>query len=235
MNWKYYDFDIVDSTNNLATNYPPGTVITAKIQTAGRGRYGRQWISREGNLFLSLVLKDEETQTPFLPFAAAVSVAETLVNCGYNVKIKWPNDILFNQGKAAGILLERTEKGTVIIGIGINLSSAPQENVLYQTSALETTLTPKELTVAICDYITYYTKLLKAEGFEKIRLKWLEYAYGIGEKIHVRLPNETITGIFEELTPQGAISLKQGNGTVRFITVGDIFFEKDKNDDKNTR
>ena len=63
------------------------------------------------------------------------------------------------------------------------------------------------------------------KGFEPIREKWLKYGYGIGIQISVKLPNETLSGIFEELTPQGAISLKLNNGTRRLITVGDVFFD----------
>ena len=227
MNWKYYYFKDVHSTNDMAVDYPTGSVLIAETQSAGRGRYGRKWLSEKGNLFLSAVLPSTGNETPLLTFAAAVAVAESLSDFGVNVQIKWPNDILLHDGKLAGILLERIDE-KVIIGIGLNLISAPNHDVMYPTSSLNGQIEKKELEQKICEKLGFYANLLFETGFDPIRSKWLNYAIGIGESIRVSLPNETIVGIFEELTPQGAISLKQSDKTHRLITVGDVFFNKMK-------
>lgn len=225
MNWKYYYFKEVNSTNDEALNYPVGSVIIAQKQTAGRGRYGRQWLSEDGNLFLSAVLPDYGNDSPLLTFVAAVSVADSLAD--FPVRIKWPNDILLNGGKLAGILLERTDD-KVIIGIGINLVSAPTQNMLYRTASLNGKVAKEDLIMKLTANLAHNAELLAQDGFAPIRDKWLKYAVGIGETIRVSLPNETLSGIFESFTPQGAISLKQANNTVRLITVGDVFFEQNK-------
>lgn len=223
MNWKYYYFEDVSSTNDVAVSYPVGSVIIAETQSAGRGRYGRQWLSEKGNLFMSAVLPACDYQTPLLTFVAAIAVAESLSD--YPVQIKWPNDILLNNGKLAGILLERVDN-KVIVGIGINLVNAPQQGMLYQTSSLNGEIKKTPLVQKICTALSIYSDIMMKEGFESIRTEWLKYAVGIGEPIRVSLPNETLTGIFEALTPQGAISLKQPDNTTRLITVGDVFFDK---------
>ncbi len=220
MNWKYYFFDDVVSTNDVAVDYPVGSVIVANTQSNGRGRYGREWISTNGNLFVSVVLPAFDYQTHLLTFVAAISVAETLSE--YGAKIKWPNDILINNGKVCGILLERNDD-KVIAGIGVNCKEAPKEKMLYPTTSLKNKQDKHIILNQILNNLSRYVEIFKQSGFEPIRAKWLQYAVGIGHPIQVNLPNETVTGIFEELTPQGAISLKQSDNTTRIITVGDVF------------
>ncbi len=222
MKWNYYYFDTVQSTNDTALSYPIGSVIVAQKQTAGRGRYGRTWSSDIGNLFISIVLPDFAELTPLLSFVAAVSVAYTLSN--YKPRIKWPNDILINGGKVAGILLERQED-KVIMGVGINcIPVSDNINMLYSTASLQNQETKETILKRLCSNLNNCLSIFKTEGFECIRNEWLKYAIGIKQQIRVNLPNETIYGIFEELTPQGAISLKLADNTIRQITVGDIFF-----------
>ncbi len=221
MKWKYYYFDTLQSTNDTATEYPVGSVIVAREQTAGRGRYGRVWISTAGNLFLSAVVPSCAEKTPLLSFVAALAVVKTLAN--YNAQIKWPNDILIDGGKAAGILLERIDD-KVIVGIGINCKSAPQTDMLYQTNSLNNKEPIDAIQERLCTYLSDYFNLFQTQGFDVIRHEWLQYAIGIGQSIRVNLPTETLFGTFEALTLQGAISLKLPDNTTREITVGDIFF-----------
>ena len=226
MNWKIYHFNSVKSTNDTACSYPIGTVVFADKQTNGRGRHGRLWISQEGNLFVSFVLPEYGYQTPLLSFITAVSVKETLDDFGFSCQIKWPNDILLNHKKIAGILLEQHDD-KVIVGIGINLKNAPcNDDVLYPATALNTLIGKHEIILALCHKITKNLSIFNQNGFDIIRHKWLQSAVGINERIFVRLPHETISGIFTQLTPQGAISLKLDDDTVRFITAGDVFFNK---------
>lgn len=118
----------ISSTNDRARNLaaagaPHGTVVSADIQTAGRGRQGRSWASPEGTLSLSVVIRTREPE--LLPLAAAVAVAET---CGGAAQIKWPNDIWLGRGhKVAGILVETRQRGSdpwFVVGIGINASAS---------------------------------------------------------------------------------------------------------------
>lgn len=221
MNWTIHSFSVLKSTNTTALSYPVGSVIIANEQTNGKGRNGRVWQSLSGNLFLSAVLPAFDTQTPLLSFVAAVSLAEALND--YPVRIKWPNDILLNGAKIAGILLERHEE-KVIAGFGVNTSSAPTQALLYKTASLNNTISNNALTQKLLNALSENLEVFKTQGFNPIYQKWLEKAAGIGTQITVRLPNESLSGIFESLTPQGAISLKINNNERRLITAGDVFF-----------
>jgi BirA family transcriptional regulator, biotin operon repressor / biotin---[acetyl-CoA-carboxylase] ligase len=117
-----------DSTNTRARELalagaPHGTLVTAREQSAGRGRQGRTWSAPPGrSLLMSLVLRDPPT---LLPLAAAVAVADL---CGPQARIKWPNDVLLDGRKAAGILVEgRPFEGWAVLGIGLNVAVRPED------------------------------------------------------------------------------------------------------------
>jgi BirA family transcriptional regulator, biotin operon repressor / biotin---[acetyl-CoA-carboxylase] ligase len=119
---------VTDSTNDRARELaqagaPHGALVTAGEQTAGRGRQGRKWSAPAGHaLLMSLVLRRAH---PLLPLAAAVAVAEA---CGAGARIKWPNDILMDGRKVAGILAEgRPQEGWAVLGIGVNVAVRPED------------------------------------------------------------------------------------------------------------
>ena len=110
-----------DRARGLATaGAPHGTLVTASMQTAGRGRQGRRWSAPTGALLMSVVLRQPGA---LLPLAAAVAVARA---CGDAARVKWPNDVLLDGRKVAGILAEgRPQEGWVVLGIGINVAVRP--------------------------------------------------------------------------------------------------------------
>jgi BirA family biotin operon repressor/biotin-[acetyl-CoA-carboxylase] ligase len=223
MKWHTYYFDSVSSTNKIAQDKPIGSVIIARQQTDGYGRHGRHWISPVGNLYLSAVVPDFGSTTPLLAFVSGVAVAESLSD--FHPYLKWPNDILINKAKVAGILLEKTEHNSVIIGIGVNVVSAPTTQVIYATTHLAGKIDLKTLIDSILENLKKNILLFQEQGFETIRNKWLNYAFGIGQKIQVHLPNAEIIGIFKEISPQGELVLETPNKTIQNIIVGDVFFK----------
>ena len=146
--WRLEPHATLDSTNLEAARRalagaPHGTVITARHQTAGRGRQGRQWEDSGDALLFSLLLRPAESPSAAaqLSFAAAVAVGEALANAapGLAVSYKWPNDLLLSGRKACGILLESEADPAgglafLVVGIGINLRAAPLETRLPATS-----------------------------------------------------------------------------------------------------
>ena len=129
--------DSCGSTNDIArklaeNGYPHGTWTSARRQTSGRGRLGRQWESVEGNLFLSLVLRMESSQYwSWIPLTVAVALTKTLTKNFSTVKfrIKWPNDIWAENSKLGGILCEATGQkpgSAIIVGIGLNTCFSPK-------------------------------------------------------------------------------------------------------------
>lgn len=219
MKWDIHQFETLESTNMTARACPPGTVIMAETQTAGRGRYGRTWQSPKGNLYMSLVLPDMGKNTPYVAFLTAVAVADSLPD--FNVSLKWPNDVLLDGKKLAGILVEK-EGDKVIVGIGLNVVSNPTENVLYPTASLEGRLRP--MTVAKRILLQYNTllELLDKKGFKLIRQRWLACAKGLGQPMTVHLVDSQVQGIFKGISATGALLLKEKRRT-RKITVGDVF------------
>ena len=223
MNWIKYYLTETDSTNTVAMAYSVGSVVVAERQTNGRGRNGRVWHSLDGNLFLSVVLPMYGYQTPLLSFVAGVSLQEALAE--FSVRLKWPNDVLLNGAKVAGILLE-VQSDKVIAGFGVNVCQCPTgDELMYPATSLNGRISLTDLTDRLLNALSENLELFETKGFEPIRQKWLKTAVGLQKEITVRLPHKTVFGVFEALTPQGAISLKQSDGTYQTIVAGDIFIK----------
>lgn len=220
MKWQIQHFDVVQSTNETAKNFPANTVIVASCQTGGKGRLGRVWESPKGNLYCSIVVADRGNLSPLLAFVAGVAVAESLAD--FHPALKWPNDILIDGKKCAGLLLERTES-SIIIGIGLNLISAPTKGMLYQTTHLNKAILPEDILNLILEKLSAYLTLFDTQGFGPVREKWLSYAVGINKSIQVNLPTKKLQGIFKEMSPQGELVLELPDKRVQNITAGDVF------------
>ena len=229
MIWKKFTFETVDSTNKVAADYPIGSVIVANSQTSGRGRYGHTWVSDKGNLYMSAVLKTYDEQTPLMAFVVAVSVADALNKTGFFPQLKWPNDILLNGAKLAGILLEQVDD-KLIVGIGVNCASCP-DNLPYPATHLNGKIGADQLADLILEQLMYWTGLFETDGFMPIYHQWKRYAVGMGQTITVRLPNETLQGIFKDLSESGALLLQLPDNTVKHITAGVVLLDERKYDE----
>ncbi|NQV83324.1 MAG: biotin--[acetyl-CoA-carboxylase] ligase [Rhodospirillales bacterium] len=235
--------DTVDSTNAEARRRamqgeeatPDGTLILAKQQTEGRGRRGRTWHSPPGNLYCSLVLRPEIpiARAAEFSFIAALAVHDalgTVGDAGHQVHCKWPNDILLNDHKVAGLLLETetTASGVpdwIILGLGLNVAVFPGDTDFPATSlrAESWAATEGEILESFCRHFLKWTNTWLEDGFAPIRKNWLWRCYGLGEEIEVRLENESVSGVFEDLDEHGVLLLKTADGERR-ISAGDVFF-----------
>lgn len=223
MKFDIFTFDVLNSTNDTAKNYPVGSVILAKEQLAGRGRMGRHWQSDRGNLFLSVVVPDFKDKTPLLSFLAAVSVAKALDE--FHPTLKWPNDVLINNKKVCGILLEQADNG-IIIGIGLNIiPPARTHNFLYPVSSLNGAISVPKATECILKNLNLLIDQAKIDNFYTVLETWKNYACGLGKKMTVRLPNETLEGRFQSLDSNGRLCLTLSDGSIRKISAGDVFFK----------
>jgi len=236
--------ETVGSTNSEAKRLaalgedeaPDGTLVWALEQTAGHGRRGREWKSPKGNLYTSLILRPDVpiNEAAQLSFVAALAVYDALGNigpAGHQIHCKWPNDILLNEKKVAGILLE-SEGGSVdrpadwiILGMGLNVEWHPENTDFPATSLrFETfTNTVEDVLVAYSKSFLSWTNRWLNDGFSPIRQNWLQRCMGRGEAIEVRLETQTLTGIFKGMAEDGALILEE-NGTDRQITAGDVYF-----------
>ena len=204
-----------------------GTVVTALEQTAGRGRHGRGWASPPGNLYLSLLLRPglPPGRLGELAFLAGLAVAETaaaLLPAGRAVTLKWPNDVLVDGAKTAGILIEQ-EGEAAILGIGLNLAHCPADTP-YPATALAAAGAEADVAAArarLLERLAAALSCWRGEGFAAIRAAWLARAHPLGAALSVRLPEGVIAGRFAGLDPAGALLIETANGPRR-ITSGEV-------------
>jgi BirA family biotin operon repressor/biotin-[acetyl-CoA-carboxylase] ligase len=249
--YNFIHLDQVGSTNDEARRYlSEGAahdryVITAIEQLAGRGRANRTWISNPGNLFATLILIPDYNQAdwPQLTFLISLAIAEAielLLPVNNRVQLKWPNDVLVNDQKISGILLEKAEttdnKQAMLIGFGINCRYHP-DTPLYPAIDLLTlgakpeNITPDAvLTLILQKFEPLYQNWISF-GFKYIRSAWLARAKNLGELVSIRvsdyLEQQRISGLFLDIDEEtGALLLQDNDGAVRRVLHGDVFFEK---------
>jgi BirA family biotin operon repressor/biotin-[acetyl-CoA-carboxylase] ligase len=229
--------------------------IVAGEQTAGHGRRGRPWRTARGNLAASLllVLPQPNPLAATLGFVAGVAVVEAIRSCaspsiplrgeaesarsaepgeGPRLALKWPNDILLNGAKAAGILLESTSgrdgRANIIVGIGMNVQEAPRDTPYPATSLREagaSEIDAGTLFTALSDAWVNEARLWdEGRGFAAVRARWLERAAGLGAPISVRSGAELVSGGFETIDEQGMLIVRTATGAVRRIAAGDVHF-----------
>ena len=233
-------FSETDSTNTRAKELadqgaPEGTVIVSEKQTDGRGRKGRNWFSpsREG-IYVSLILRpgispDEAPKTTLL---TAVAVAEALISLTLlKVSIKWPNDILINGKKIAGILTEiRAEIDAIdyiIVGLGLNVNTPdfPDDIKEKATSILIETGKHFPRVRVIREYLKQYEryyKIFERIGFEPILKRWKELSNIIGRQITVEATGTKHTGQVQDIDRDGVLILKDNAGKYHRIFSGDV-------------
>lgn len=228
-------YDSIDSTNEearrLAAAGEQGPLwIVAREQTKGRGRRGRTWVSNIGNLFATMLVNVSPPASAELGFAAGLAVADTIVSNapGAAVALKWPNDVLLDGKKVAGILLEAVGADALAIGIGINLDHCP-EGTEFPATALKSVTgsapgAGEALTILAGRWCAWY-EVWRSKGFAHgLRESWLARAAGQGRQIRTRLHEGEMDGVFEGLDEDGALLLRRSDGALMRITAADVFF-----------
>ena len=226
--WTLVALDSVGSTNDEAARRadagaPEGTVVWSREQTGGRGRRGRHWASPVGNLYTSTILRPDcpAQRAAELGFAAALAVAD-IVPAGREVRVKWPNDVLVDGGKIAGILLESAIGQTgqvqhVVAGIGVNVGFAPQlPEMRYPGSALGGSVEAalEKLAAALAARLSEWRR----EGFETVRAAWLAKAGPLGTEVDVKLGEGLVRGRFAGLDREGALLLDTAMGPRKIVS-----------------
>jgi BirA family biotin operon repressor/biotin-[acetyl-CoA-carboxylase] ligase len=228
-------YDVLGSTNEeslrLARAGERGPLwLVAARQTAGRGRRGRAWISAPGNLHASLLLADPAPVARWheLSFVAALAAHDALVHLAptlaRRLTIKWPNDLLLNGRKVAGILVEGEVKdAAVTVGIGLNCCSHPATEPAANLAAAGTPLTREAVFGALsAAMLRRLRQWARGAGFQAVRGDWLARAGGLGEEIRVRLGDRDIRGRFEALDERGGLVVRLAAGNTTTIAAGDV-------------
>lgn len=229
----------VESTNDAARELAregaeDGTLVWALEQTKGRGRQGRAWASPPGNLYCSLVLRPDcvlarASELSFLAALAVGGALGALMPPLTDLRYKWPNDVLLNGRKAAGILLE-SEVGAggalafLVLGVGVNVTSSPRDAAFPATSMREEgggAAEAADVLEAFARQFLAWTDRWLDEGFAPVRAAWLTRAWRLGERLRVELGDGAAEGTFRGLSAEGLLELEQG-GAVRRIAAGDV-------------
>ena len=207
-----------------------GTVIVAETQNASRGRQGRNWVSRSGNLYLSVVLYPSIQTLPYLNSLCGVAVVRAIANIsGLKPRIKWPNDVLLNEKKVAGLLVESAIAGDVvhhsIIGIGINVALDADEideiagGAISLNHASAGDIPRDELLREILQQLdALYIQL--NHGNSPVE-EWEELLDTLGQRVRVTWQGEEYVGFADGVDTQGSLLLRQDNGQVRTLAAGD--------------
>jgi BirA family transcriptional regulator, biotin operon repressor / biotin---[acetyl-CoA-carboxylase] ligase len=234
-------YDSIGSTNEKAKHLArdgaaEGTLLWALEQTAGRGRRGRAWSSRRGNLYLSLILRPEcpVGGAAQLGFVAALAVGDGLHAILPEIEhltYKWPNDVLSNGRKIAGVLLESETVGSdklsfIVVGVGVNLTASPRGTEFPATSIMEEGLgeiMPEVMLEGFAAHFQSWNTRWRVEGFAPVRAAWLAAtAIARGEPIRVRLESRALCGRFLDLDQEGNLLLDCA-GECRRIAAGEVF------------
>lgn len=227
---------VVDSTNDVAQRMaregaPEGTAVTAQRQLKGRGRRGRAWLDEPGaSVLMSIILRPgtpRETHSQ-LSFVVSLAVAEYLRSAhGIDAMLKWPNDVLANGRKIAGILLElEPHGGAVVVGIGVNVNQQafPVEIASTATSVVIETGTERDTAQAAEELaratLSEYEAYLRS-GFEDIRKRWLKYMWGFGRQAEVHTEGRVITGRIVGIDRAGALVLRESSGVEHAVHAAD--------------
>lgn len=238
--FRRHALDEATSTNDVARELalegaPAGTLVTAKQQSGGRGRRDNSWSSPQGNVYLSLILRPSvpAADAAQLSFVAAVALAEVISARvpAHAIAVKWPNDILVDERKVSGILLEagpivgeRLE--WVVVGVGINVQSSPPRiaNAASLVSLGDNEADPETITTLFCESLRRWLEVWRHDGFGPIRQAWLTRAYKRGKPIEIRLPAEVFEGVFDGIDESGALLARLPNGRLRSVAGGEVHF-----------
>jgi len=236
--------DEIDSTNAEARRRAEvGEIgplwLTARRQTAGRGRRGRAWESEGGNLFATLLTTTrkapaEAAQATFVAALAVADLLDAFARPGA-VTIKWPNDVMLGGDKAAGILVESGAHQTgglwLAVGVGVNLAHAP-DGTERPAAALAKHLrsdiayppSPEAAVQVLAQAYAEWSERWETLGFQPVLDAWVTRNATLHGPCVARLGHETVEGLAEGVEGDGSLRLRLADGTLRLISAGDVFF-----------
>lgn len=239
--WPWLDLEQTSSTNDAAKelsvqNRAP-CLVTAKIQTAGRGRRGHSWISQTGNLFMSFAFPATINSPGHLAIMSAVAVWQTIHHfCPQaDIQIKWPNDVLVNGAKISGILFERGYNDFWIMGIGINIVSHPEKTQTgYNTASLNSLGAGTDRISVLKTFVQIWDNLYTLydqQGFSPIRQAWLDKCCHKDKNILIKQENDNKEGLFIGIDNNGSLLIQTKAGT-EIILAGEVFAKEEKDESK---
>jgi BirA family biotin operon repressor/biotin-[acetyl-CoA-carboxylase] ligase len=223
----------MDEARSLALNSAQeGTVVCVGWQLSGRGRQGRPWASPKGGLYCAILLKPDWRLQDIskMTLLAAVAVCEAVREfSGIEAQIKWPNDLLIDGKKLAGILTESEIQGKsvkhVIVGIGVNVNTSvvnlPNETVsLKELTGREHDV--KNVLDEVLARFEFWYENVSQNGFEKMLNRWRELCGMLGRQVRAEIAQGMIEGVAKDIADDGGLLIKKDNGEIVKVTSGDV-------------
>ena len=234
---------VLDSTMDEAARLAEegseeGAVVIAERQSAGRGRQGRSWVSQPGNLLLSILFRPGMSQLPFISVIGGVAAARAIRKAaGLAPRVKWPNDVILDGRKVAGILTESAIVGDsvcyAVLGLGINVALNPADS--EEIAALHPELAERAISInaaagrevdrglllrqLLLDLDDLYVSL--SRGASPLP-EWRELLETTGRRVDATFGGDTFTGLAEGVDDTGNLLLRLDDGTVMTLTAGDV-------------
>lgn len=238
---KIHYFDAVDSTMDIArdlarNHHPHLTVVIADRQKKGRGRLKRTWLSSEGGLYFTIILRPKipPALSAKFNFAASMILAQTLRNMyKIDAMVKWPNDILVDNKKISGILSEmaaETDRVDFInIGVGINVNNDPTPREPAATSIKKILGREVSRKALLRTFLDHFEQLLNDSDLENVVSEWKKYTETLNRHVRVVTTRDVSEGLAVDVDDNGALMLKLADGSLKKIIYGDCFY-KEKGD-----
>lgn len=230
-----------DEARSLAMQgAPEGTVVIAESQTAGRGRLGRSWSAPPGGIYLSIILRPVMTppEALRLPLITGVAVSQAIEKVTrLTARLKWPNDVLINGRKVAGILTEMNAEmdrlNFIIVGIGMNVNTPPESlpAELRDTAAVLSAELGRPISrvklvqTLLTEFEILYDEFRK-EGFEPIRKRWKAFSETLGTMVTVTFADQQVQGRAFDIDQDGALLIQKWNGNLERVVAGDVSLRK---------
>lgn len=234
--WSIETHNILSSTQRSLLerkDLSEGLVVQAYSQQAGRGRYGREWFNAEGNLFLSFALQPAIEPERFgqISLCVGLAVLRTIKDYASTapVVLKWPNDVLVDDKKISGILIEsktvdHKDAPFLIVGIGVNLNSAPDEQFASLKDRAHKDIDVDSFRDKLLGAFSIIYNQLITEGFEALRKQWLINSYHKGQHIAVKIGEKKVSGQFVDIDRFGYLRLIcDEDNKMKTVSSGDVF------------
>ena len=221
--WDVRNYDVVNSTNLVAASFPAWTVVRANQQNHGRGRFQRKWISDAGGLWFSAVIpiNSDSATAGTLPLAAGLAVCDSFCQLGVpQFRMRWPNDVLVQDRKLAGLLLDQFTPGLCVVGIGINVHNRPEAldaSLEFRITRLADVVpNPPELPNLMGLVLRNIRRVqldLESSGFDSL-LPRVNQLWGAPRRVELDLDGELHRGVFTGVDAQGRLILAKDTGAI---------------------
>ncbi len=230
-NFNISRFNVLDSTNLFVkennSDMLSGTIVVADVQTAGKGRFNRSWVSDSGGLWFSILLKHQTPEKSFMfGFAVGVCVCRAANALGIAADVKWPNDVLVDGKKLCGILSENIICGdsvSTIVGVGININnSIPLESATTLSEELGRGIDTQDFLKSVLNLFKEYLRSIESNKAGHVLSDWNSYWGGKGDSVCVKTLSGDIVGIAEAIDSDGCLVVRSADNSQSIVSEGDL-------------